>query len=389
MKLLFATKTTSFSGRVMMAKDQERLIALDWMRGWVMVLMALDHASMIYNSGRLALDSAVTYAPGMPLPWAQFLTRWVTHLCAPTFVFLAGAALALSCHHRSASGHSERSIDRDIVIRGLIIASYDLVLTPFFTMHRPVLQVMFAIGMSMIAMAWLRRLNAVILLSAAVLWFLVGEAVTTFWWDPASGNPPMWAAFTIAVFRNNVLTILYPAIPWLSVMMLGWAFGRYLVSVPMESGHSPVRFLSGSGAVLLAVFFIVRAWNGYGNMLLLREDTTWIQWLHVSKYPPSLSFITLELGLMCLFLAAFMALEKRVKPQQKNLFLVFGQTALFFYFIHIPVLAVPAAIFDLSRAGSLAWAYGAAVIGLGVLYPICQKYRDYKFASPRSLMRYV
>ncbi|MGH8657474.1 MAG: hypothetical protein ACREV4_03035 [Gammaproteobacteria bacterium] len=79
---------------------------------------------------------------------------------------------------------------------------------------------MFAIGMGMIAMVWLRRLNAVVLLSAAVLWFLVGEAVTTFWWDPASGNPPIWAAFTIAVLRSNVLTILYPAIPWLSIMML-------------------------------------------------------------------------------------------------------------------------------------------------------------------------
>lgn len=371
-----------------MAKDQKRLIALDWMRGLVMVLMALDHASMIYNSC-LTLDSAATYAPGTPLPEAQFLTRWVTHLCAPTFVFLAGAALALSCHHRGASGDSKRSIDRDIVIRGLIIASYDLVLRPFLTMQRPVLQVMFAIGMGMIAMVWLRRFHAVVLLGVAVLWFLIGEAVTIFWWNPASGNPPMWAALTIAVFRSDALTILYPAIPWLPVMMLGWAFSRYLLSAQMESGHSPIRFLSGSGAALLAVFFIVRAGNGYGNMLLLWEDNTWVQWLHVSKYPPSLSFITLELGLMCLFLAAFMALEKRVKPRQKNLFLVFGQTALFFYFIHIPVLAVPAVVFDLFGAGSLSWAYGAAVIGLGVLYPICRKYRDHKFAYPRSLVRYL
>lgn len=68
----------------------------------------------------------------------------------------------------------------------------------------------------------------------------------------------------------------------------------------MESGHSRVGFLIGSGAALLAVSFVVRVWNGYGNMRLLREDNIWVQWLHVSKYPPSLSFITLELGLMCL-----------------------------------------------------------------------------------------
>jgi len=131
------------------------------------------------------------------------------------------------------------------------------------------------------------------------------------WWDPASGNPPLWAALAIAVYRSNVLTILYPAIPGLSVMMFGWAFGRYLFFARMESGHSPVGFLIGSGAALVVVFLIVRAGNGYGNMLLLREDNTWVQWLHVSKYPPSFSFITLELGLMCLVLAAFMALETR------------------------------------------------------------------------------
>ncbi len=68
---------------------------------------------------------------------------------------------------------------------------------------------------------------------------------------------------------------------------------------------------------------------------------------------------------------------------------MFGQTALFFYFIHIPVLAIPALVFNLFRAGSLAWAYGAAVIGLAVLYPLCGKYRDYKFARPRSLVRYL
>lgn len=369
----------------MMHKAQRRLIALDWMRGLVMVLMALDHAAMIYNPGRLALDSAATYMPGTALPWAQFLTRWVTHLCAPTFVFLAGTVLALSCQQRSAQGQSQRSIDRDIVIRGLIIASYDLVLAPLLTMHKPVLQVMFAIGMSMVAMAWLRRLPGAALLLAAILWFFLGEALTMIWWDPNSGNPPLWAAFTMAVYRSDSLTIIYPMLPWLSVMMLGWGFGRYLIRAAKHRAL-PLYIV---GAILLSAFFSVRAWNGYGNMLLLREDTTWVQWLHVSKYPPSLTFITLELGLMCVFLGAFMWVERRVSPNPDNPFLVFGQTALFFYFVHIPVLAVPAVIFDLFHAGSLAWAYGAAAIGLVVLYPICRRYRGHKLAQPGGLTSYI
>src|SRR5262245_25298873 len=88
-----------------------RLAALDWMRGLVMVLMAIDHASEAFNAGRVFSDSAWMHRPGTPLPAAQFLTRWITHLCAPTFVFLAGASIALSAERRLAKGESARSID--------------------------------------------------------------------------------------------------------------------------------------------------------------------------------------------------------------------------------------------------------------------------------------
>jgi uncharacterized membrane protein len=78
----------------------ERVAALDWMRGLVMVLMSLDHASEMFNAGRVVTDAVFIYKPGTPLPVAQFLVRWITHLCAPTFVFLAGTSLALSVERR-------------------------------------------------------------------------------------------------------------------------------------------------------------------------------------------------------------------------------------------------------------------------------------------------
>src|SRR5436853_6786508 len=81
-----------------------RLPALDWLRGLVMILMTVDHASGTFNAGRLMTDSLALYQPGTALPASQFLTRWMTHLCAPTFVFLAGAALALSVEKRQAAG---------------------------------------------------------------------------------------------------------------------------------------------------------------------------------------------------------------------------------------------------------------------------------------------
>ena len=85
---------------------QRRPPALDWLRGLVMILMALDHASGTFNAGRLVTDSSVLYRPGTPLPAAQFFTRWVTHVCAPAFVFLAGTALALSIEKHRARGEA-------------------------------------------------------------------------------------------------------------------------------------------------------------------------------------------------------------------------------------------------------------------------------------------
>src|SRR6185369_5360078 len=156
-----------------------RLLPLDWMRGFVMVLMAVDHASGVFNAGRLMADSVFLYTPGTPLPPAQFLTRWVTHLCAPTFVFLAGAALALSIERRRAAGDPDAALDRFIVTRGLFIALLDpLWMSWVFAPGQVLLQVLYAIGGSLIAMAWLRRLSDRWLLASALLLVAGGEALT-------------------------------------------------------------------------------------------------------------------------------------------------------------------------------------------------------------------
>ncbi len=370
--------------RLMKNASNPRLLALDQIRGLVMVLMAVDHASIIYNNGRLALDSAATYLPGTPLPLDQFLTRWITHLAAPTFVFLAGAALALSCHKRTALGQPNRAINVDIMIRGLIIASIDLLWVPLIA-HKWTLQVMFAMGTAMLAMAWLRRLSDMTLLIIASMWLLIGEALTTLWWDPTKGNPALPLALAMAVFYSDELSVIYPVLPWLAVMMLGWVFGRYLIRVRVQ----PAGLLAVVGTALLLVFLVVRGLNGYGNMLLLRADSTLVHWLHVSKYPPGLSFFTLELGLMALGLAVLMTLERHLRPRQNSPLLVFGQTPLFFYLLHVPLLAAPAIVFGLFRAGSLAWAYGAAATVLALLYPLCRRYRSFKFAHPEAWVRYI
>src|SRR5262249_49217653 len=102
-----------------------RLSAIDWLRGLVMVIMTIDHASGAFNAGRLMTDAVFMYKPGTPLDPAQFATRWVTHLCAPTFVFLAGLSLSISADRRRARGEAERGVDRFLITRGLLIAALD------------------------------------------------------------------------------------------------------------------------------------------------------------------------------------------------------------------------------------------------------------------------
>ena len=361
-----------------------RNIAIDWMRGIVMVLMAIDHASAFFNQERIANDTIVTHSVGSVFVVEQFFTRWITHLSAPTFVFLTGTAMALSISQRRAREISIQAIDRDLLLRGLFIVLLDLIVLSWFS-GSLYLQVLYAIGVSIIAMRYLRYLSSATLLACALVLFIGGEAFTNLFWEPHD-DVPLWFALTFAPWFTPTFTVLYPAIPWLSIMMLGWVFGDWLTQSPDIRKVSPARMLFLSGIAAIICFLIVRWLNGYGNMLLYREDFSLIQWLHVSKYPPSLSYISLELGLMAIILAALMWIKPKITVNQNGPILVFGQTALFFYLAHFIVLGL--LMIFLEKAG-LQQAYLAALITLLILYPVCRFYRMLKWRYPDSLLRFV
>ncbi len=242
---------------------QQRLAPLDWMRGLVMVFMTLDHVSAIFNSERLQEDAYIDGSamaslfvePGNPL---HFLTRWITHLCAPTFVFLAGTALALSVARRVERGDSGWAIDRHLLVRGglLIVLEVWMSLGSLF----PVLQVLYAIGASLLCMVLLRRLPTWVLAGAALVWMGAGE-----WFTGAIGLKPvmgredsvvtsLWGGL---VFMKGYVELpltlptllwmegrdfflaLYPFLPWLAIMMLGWAFGNWLAMLRCPSPIFP------------------------------------------------------------------------------------------------------------------------------------------------------
>jgi uncharacterized membrane protein len=370
------------------AAPGHRLHAIDWMRGLVMVVMALDHSSAEFNAGRLFTDGTFTYQPGTPLPAAQFLTRWVTHLCAPTFVFLAGTSLALQIDRRVAKGDTPWAIDRYLVTRGLVIAGFELWVSLFWMPPgRLLLQVLYAIGTSYVAMTGLRRLPTAGLAAVALAVVTLGEAVTgAFGWGPPA-TTPLAAALLLVPGRRGSLIVAYPTLHWLAILLLGWVLGRLLVRRPDPRVVSRGLALSGLG--LLGVFAVVRGANAYGNMGLYREGSSLVQWLHVSKYPPSLSFDALELGLMALALAGLTLAETRVVASERGLLTVLGRTPMFFYLLHIPVLVLTAHGLGVASRLGLGATFGFAVAVVVALYPLCLVYGRYRAAHPRGWTRYV
>ena len=366
------------------------MLALDWLRGLVMILMTVDHASGVFNAGRLMTDGTALYRPGTPLPAAQFLTRWLTHLCAPTFVFLAGSALALSVEKRRAAGESARAIDGFILTRGILLIALDpLWMSPVFTPGHVLLQVLYAIGGGLVAMVALRRLGAAWLAGLGFALIIGGDAFTALGLAASGGAPGVPLALLLTGGRFGGWIVGYPLLPWLAVMMLGWAFGRHLATAPRAV---LARQVLVAGVLALTAFVAVRGLNGYGNMALLREDGSLVQWLHVSKYPPSLSFIALELGLSALCLAAFLHMDRQapvIVHQALQPLAVLGQTALFFYLLHVHVLTLAAYLLGAGHRSGLAETYVAAFVAVVVLYPVCRWYRGYKAAHPNGWPRYV
>jgi uncharacterized membrane protein len=365
-----------------------RIATIDWMRGLVMVLMVIDHASMAFDGHHLAKDSAMYPDAGtMALPAAEFFTRWITHLCAPTFVFLAGASLALSVQRQVAKGVPSGEIDRRILTRGAIIALLDVTVISLGS-GRWTLQVLYAIGLSMICMAFLRRLSSKTLLALGLGWMVLGEIVTRWVWSPP-GPSSRLAALFVATYGSDSLNIKYPLIPWLAIMMVGWVFGRYAIDFNVRKcGPSPRTIMICTGFIALVVFAVVRYCGGYGDMFLHRSDNSWQQWLHVSKYSPSLTYYALELGILALVLAFLRTIEPRIGIRPNGVFLVFGQTSMFFYLVHRLALEVPATYFGLRGIGGLSTTYLTAALMLLLLYPACRWYRTVKRAHAQSLLRY-
>jgi len=364
-----------------------RLQFIDFARGVVMAVMAWDHVSSFWNEFHHGGEGILgRQPPFLNLVW--FLERFVSHVCAPTFIFLAGTVLALSAAKRLARGESQRSVSKRLVIRGVLLLIFEaLIVDPAFDLPQYYFGVIACIGVSLIIFSVYRRLPPTVILAISLI-IVLNHRFLSLDWIPANTD---WGWYLRVIihepnFDRWPYVGLYPIIPWIGVMGLGWSLGTLLASMDPEGIRRLKAPLFAAGAGSIALFFVVRLMNGYGN-LLRRWGNTAIDWLYVSKYPPSLAFLLWTLGWMCVLLSIGIVLEDR-GWSRKNLSGVihaYGRNPLFFYLTHLWLykgrLPYTPKTFHLEMWQTFTfW-----VVGLVILWQLCLRYEKLKRAHSRFL----
>jgi uncharacterized membrane protein len=389
---------------------ERRIDSIDLLRGVVMVIMMLDHTRDFVHNAALQFDPTDLSRTNIIL----FFTRWITHFCAPVFVFLAGTGAYLQI----ARGKSKAQLSRFLVTRGLWLIFLELTVVKLGIVLNPdirflgFLQVIWVIGVSMIVLAVLIYLPksviaAVGLLMIALHNLLDGIRVTS-WRGPGTPIPSfgekLWIllhqpfdGFPVLGDNSPGVAVIYPLVPWIGVMAVGYAFGA-LYQLDAQRRR---RLLLIIGGAATGLFIVIRAINLYGDPREWSQQKnlvfTVLSFVNTTKYPPSLLFLLMTLGPSILALALFEA--KTSGGALRNFFVTFGRVPLLFYilqwftahFISIllhfafgkPVswLWQSPANFGRPEPGigfNLGIVYLAWIAGILLLYPLCRWFAGVK-----------
>jgi len=365
-----------------MSPPRERDASIDLVRGAVMVLMALDHArDFIGDSSRDPLDLATTTVP-------LFFTRWVTHFCAPVFVLLAGLSAYVA-----GRGRSPREASVLLLTRGLWLVVLELTVVRFGWLFNvnyrfTFVQVIWAIGWSMVALALLSRLGARVCLALGAA-MIVGhdllDGVTAARFGSAGW---LWHVLhqpgRLQPLAGHRVYIAYPLVPWIGVMAAGFGLGPWM-DRPIAERR---RLLLRTGAALTAGFVLLRALNVYGDphpwATQPRAGFTALSFLDCTKYPPSLLYLLMTLGPAMLLWGALTGRDLT----RARAVIVFGRVPLFYYVLHLPLLHAMAGVWLYAHGGvaaieaahrsrtgtggSLALVYATWATGVVLLWPLCR-----------------
>ena len=356
-----------------------RIDSIDGVRGLVMVVMALDHARDFLthlNYRPTDLTQAST---------ALFLTRFVTHYCAPAFVFLAGTSAFLSISRGKPKGQAARFL----LTRGLWLLLLEMTVIRFGWLlhvdyHFLHLQVIWVIAVSLLMLAgliYLPRWAIALFGLVLVLGHNAFDNVSTADFPPT--GKLIWSFLHVSgmVDMGTVhIRVLYPLVPWVGVTALGYCLG----AVYELDAARRKRLLIRLGISALLLFVFIRALNGYGDPVGWTSQPVWyrtiLSFINVGKYPPSLDFLLVTLGPVMLLLAAVENRQDRIS----RLLLVYGRVPLFFYILHLYLLRVLSllmyTVFQRAEGYSfpLPVVYGIWLTAVVFLYLPCRWFMNYK-----------
>ncbi|MGC1122729.1 MAG: heparan-alpha-glucosaminide N-acetyltransferase domain-containing protein [Candidatus Methanofastidiosia archaeon] len=375
------------STRSEQGEKKNRIFAIDAVRGWVMIFMALDHA-MYFCYVHIFAEGFQNLRPD-PMPDAiHYLTRFITHYCATTFIFLAGASVALYAASRRPY-LTEGQITRKLVTRGILIIWLQMIVVNWvwgFTVKAGwslmYFGVLACIGSGLVILAFVRRAPGVLIIIGSVtLLLIVPLLLRTFTVKPGIDQPLL--EILLQPDREGWLSSNYPILPWLGVMGLGYGCGSIISKKPEKT----TRLFLVLGIVLLVSWLVLRLAGGYGN-LTMYQGGDWRDFMLMSKYPPSLVFLFWNLGGMSLAIAGHNYFQTRLTFKRFwNIIVLFGQTPLFFYVVHVYLYRLLSFVPILR--GSLVAGYAAWIVGLMVMIPLCKQYQKLKKAHPDSNLQYV
>jgi uncharacterized membrane protein len=320
-----------------MEKPRYRISSIDLLRGAVMIIMALDHVRDYFHDDAMLHDpmDLETTSP------ALFITRWITHYCAPIFVFLSGISAYLSGLKKT-----KHELGNFLMTRGLWLVLVEVTVVTFGWTFNPffntlVLQVIWAIGISMVFLGLLCRLPYKWILVIAIT-IVCGHNLLDVPEETYTGRFGLFldlihhGHFKFYPFNatgSHGIIVVYPVLPWIGIMSLGYAFGKLFE--PQYDARKRKSILLMSGVGMIVLFIILRLINQYGDKMHWQEQQdslyTLFSFVHVSKYPPSLMFTCMTLGPAMLFLA----FTENLRNGLARFTMVFGRVPFFYYILHI------------------------------------------------------
>lgn len=402
--VIFAVRALSIFTIV---ENKKRIQSVDLLRGVVMVIMALDHVRDYFHRDAFFYspeDLTQTTAP-------IFFTRWITHFCAPVFVFLAGISACLYGDKKGkmlGDKKGKKALAVFLLTRGFWLVVVEVAVINLFRTFNPSypflnLQVLWAIGVSMIVLAGLIFLDRKWIVVAGVL-LVAGHNLLDGVHVPGTGpGAVVWSLLHDPrgfQWGHSLVYVRYPLLPWIGIMAMGYVVGSYYLPWYDSEERKPKLLLMGFSCI--GLFVLLRAINIYGDASHWASQQTplfsVLSFFNVTKYPPSLLYTLMTIGPALIFLA----LTEQPLNRWTTTGVIFGRTAMFYYLAHILLIHVLALFGVLICGYSLSTmvihggvnqmpalkGYGFPLIvvylvWLGLvllLYPLCKRYDEYKRA---------